>query len=118
MNGLKEKKITNIYAGRTLSKIMKKMDANKNSIVSIKYPVSNTQTVEIRKNKDVFSIKETILNLKKEEVVLSNSINNNLYSAAISAGIEPNIIIEFARIYGFEIDFKEILEKETCLKSL
>ncbi len=111
VNGLKEKKLTNIYAGRTLSIIMKKVDANKNSIVSIKYPVSNTQTVEIRKNKDIFSIKENILNLKKEEVVFSNSINNNLYSAAISAGIEPNIIIEFARIYGFEIDFQRDIRK-------
>ncbi len=111
VNGLKEKKLTNIYAGRTLSIIMKKMDANKNSIVSIKYPVSNTQTVEIRKTKDIFSIKENILNLKKEEVVFSNSINNNLYSAAISAGIEPNIIIEFARIYGFEIDFQRDIRK-------
>ena len=111
VNGLKEKKLTNIYAGRTLSIIMKKMDANKNSIVSIKYPVSNTQTVEIRKTKDIFSIKENILNLKKEEVVFSNSIDNNLYSAAISAGIEPNIIIEFARIYGFEIDFQRDIRK-------
>ena len=46
-----------------------------------------------------------------EEVVLKNSIDNNLYSAAINAGIEPNIIIEFARIYGFEIDFQRDIRK-------
>ncbi len=40
-----------------------------------------------------------------------NNINNNLYSAAIEAGIEPNIIIEFARIYGFEIDFQRDIRK-------
>ena len=40
-----------------------------------------------------------------------NLINNNLYSAAIEAGIEPNIIIEFARIYGFEIDFQRDIRK-------
>ena len=34
-----------------------------------------------------------------------------MYSAAVEAGIEPNIIIEFARIYGFEIDFQRDLRK-------
>ena len=38
-------------------------------------------------------------------------MNNNLYSAATEAGIEPNIIIEFARIYGFEIDFQRDIRK-------
>ncbi len=109
--GLKEKKLTNIYAGRTLSIVIKKFDGEKNSIVSLTYPVSNTQTVEIRKNKDFFDIRENILNLNKKEVVISNSINNNLYSAAIDAGIEPNIIIEFARIYGFEVDFQRDIRK-------
>ena len=34
-----------------------------------------------------------------------------MYSAAVDVGIEPNIIIEFARIYGFEIDFQRDLRK-------
>ena len=49
--------------------------------------------------------------INKKEVVIKNTINNNLYSAAIEAGIEPNIIIEFARIYGFEIDFQRDIRK-------
>ena len=44
-------------------------------------------------------------------MLLKIPLNNNLYSAAIEAGIEPNIIIEFARIYGFEIDFQRDIRK-------
>ena len=81
------------------------------------YPINNTLSVEIRKNKkDVIEIKENILKLNKKEIVVKNTINNNLYSSATEVGIEPNIIIEFARIYGFEIDFQRDIRKEMCLK--
>ncbi len=105
-NGLKEKKLTNIYAGRELYIVLKKKEGKKNSLVNIFYPINNTLSVEIRKNKDIIEINENIIKLNRKEVVLKNSIDNNLYSSAINAGIEPNIIIEFARIYGFEIDFQ------------
>ncbi len=111
IEGLKLKKLTNIYAGRELNIILKKLDDKTNSIVNILYPINNTLSVEIRKNKNIIEIKENILKLNKKEVVLKNTINNNLYSAAIEAKIEPNIIIEFARIYGFEIDFQRDIRK-------
>ena len=44
-------------------------------------------------------------------MVVSNKIEKNLYSSATSKGIEPNIIIEFARIYGFEVDFQRDIRK-------
>ena len=108
---LKKKKLTNIYAGRDLSIVLKKLDNGSHSILSVMYPINNTLSVEIRKNKDLIEIKENILKLNKKEAVVKNTINNNLYSAAIEAGIEPNIIIEFARIYGFEIDFQRDIRK-------
>ena len=110
---LKKRKLSNIFAGREISIVIKKGEKNKegNSVVNILFPVSNTLSVEIRKNKDVFSIKENIIKLYKKEVVVKNTIKNNLYSAAIDSDIEPNIIIEFARIYGFEIDFQRDIRK-------
>jgi murein DD-endopeptidase MepM/ murein hydrolase activator NlpD len=104
---LKERKLSNIYTGRELSIVIKQNEnLEKTTLISILYPVSNTLSIEIRKNKKDFIIKENILQLYKKEVVVENEIKNNLYSAAINVGIEPNIIIEFARIYGFEIDFQ------------
>ena len=111
IEGLKKRKLTNIYAGRELNIVLKKINENENSIINILYPINNTLRVEIRKKKELFEIKENILRLNRKEVVIKNTINNNLYSAAIKGGIEPNIIIEFARIYGFEIDFQRDIRK-------
>ena len=111
IEGLKKKKLTNIYAGRELNIVLKKINKSENTIINILYPINNTLSVEIRKKKELFEIKENILKLNRKEVVIKNTINNNLYSAAIEGGIEPNIIIEFARIYGFEIDFQRDIRK-------
>jgi murein DD-endopeptidase MepM/ murein hydrolase activator NlpD len=75
------------------------------------YPVNNTSSIEIRKTQNNFIVKENILQLYKKEVVVKNIIKNNLYSSAINAGVEPNIIVEFARIYGFEVDFQRDIRK-------
>ena len=110
-NNLKQKKLTNIYAGRTLSIILKKLNDGSNTVVNLVYPINNTLSIEIRKNKDNFIVKENILKLYKKEVVIKNEIKSSLYSAAIKSKIEPNIIVEFARIFGFEVDFQRDIRK-------
>ena len=108
---LKQKKLANIYSGRKLSLILKKLEDGTNSIVNFVYPINNTTSVEIRKSQDKFLVKENILQLYKKEVVVKNIIKNNLYSSAVDSGIEPNIIIEFARIFGFEVDFQRDIRR-------
>ena len=108
---LKVKKLSNIYSGRKITIVVKKTEKNLNSIVNILYPVSNTLSVEVRKSDNDFQITENIIKLYKKEVVVKNIIRDNLYSSAVKIGIEPNIIIEFARIYGFEIDFQRDIRK-------
>ena len=108
---LKEKKLSNIYSGRKLSLIYKKLQNNTNTVVNLVYPVNNTSSIEIRKSQNNFIVKENILQLYKKEVVVKNVIKNNLYSSAVAVGVEPNIIIEFARIYGFEVDFQRDIRK-------
>jgi murein DD-endopeptidase MepM/ murein hydrolase activator NlpD len=108
---LKEKKLSNIYSGRKLSLIYKKLKKNSNTVISLTFPINNTKSIEIRKIKDYFLVKENILQLYKKEVVVKKIIKNNLYSSAVEAGVEPNIIVEFARIYGFEVDFQRDIRK-------
>ena len=115
---LKEKKLTNIYSGRKLSLILKKLDDKSNSLVNFVYPINNTTSVEIRKSQNNFEVIENILQLYKEEVVIKNTIKNNLYSSAVNSGIEPNIIIEFARIFGFEVDFQRDIRQEDWFEIL
>ncbi|MDC0529780.1 peptidoglycan DD-metalloendopeptidase family protein [Pelagibacteraceae bacterium] len=108
---LKEKKLSNIYSGRKLYLIYKKLENNSNTVINLIYPISNTKSVEIRKTKKKFLVTENVLQLYKKEVVVRNIITNNLYSSAIAVGVEPNIIVEFARIYGFEVDFQRDIRK-------
>ena len=108
---LKQKKQTNIYSGRELTLIFKKQSNGANTLINLLYPINNTSSIEVRKNKEDFFVRENILQLYKKEVVVKSIIKNNLYSSAISAGIEPNIIVEFARIFGFEVDFQRDIRK-------
>jgi len=103
---LKEKKLANIYSGRKLSIVLKKLEDGSKTIVNFLYPINNTTSIEVRKVQDNFTVTENILKLYKKEVVVKKVISNNLYSSAVSSGVEPNIIVEFARIFGFEVDFQ------------
>jgi len=110
-NSLKQKKLTNIYAGRKLSLVLKKLDDGSNTVVNLVYPINNTLSIEIRKSQNNFIVKKNILKLYKKEVAVRNKIKSSLYNAAIESNIEPNIIVEFARIFGFEVDFQRDIRK-------
>ena len=100
-----KKKLSNIFA-KTKIEIVIKNEFGINKVVSLFYPINEIKSVEIKRNKDQFIINENILQLTKKYIVASNTIKNNLYSSAIEANIEPNIIVEFANIFGFEVDFQ------------
>ncbi len=108
---IKKAKLSNIYSGRELSMVLKKLPDGSNTLVNLNFPINNTSSIEIRKSEDTFIIKENILQLYKKEIVVKNSITNNLYSSAMKANIEPNIIVEFARVFGFEVDFQRDIRK-------
>ncbi len=40
-----------------------------------------------------------------------NFIKNSLYKSAIDKKIDPNIIVQFAQIYGFQVDFQRDIRK-------
>ena len=106
---IKKKKLSNIFI-KTEIKIVTKEDSGLNKIISLFYPINEITTVEIKRNKDEFTINKNILKLNKKEIVLSNTIKSSLYSSAIESGIEPNIIIEFANMFGFEVDFQRDIQ--------
>ncbi len=61
-------------------------------------------TKNISKNR--FDTKKIKKDFKKNLVYKETIITNSLYNSAIDLGIKPNIIIEFARLYGFQVDFQ------------
>ena len=58
-----------------------------------------------------FISKKIKKNFKKKLVYKETIITNSLYNSAVNLGIKPNIIIEFARLYGFQVDFQRDIWK-------
>ena len=96
-------------------KISFKVD-RKNPIKILEFSVqtSKTKTINFYRNTaiDDFEYKEIEKNLKQIIVFKEAEIINSLYSSAIDIGIQPNVIIDFARIYGFQVDFQRDIWKD------
>ena len=109
---IKKQKLSNISPGQKIQFILKKSSNGKDlEIFKINYPISKTTFIRIDKRKDGINITKNITQLFKKNVVVEGRISNNLYSSATLSGMEPSIIIEFARIFGFEVDFQRDIRK-------
>ncbi len=109
---IKKMKLSNIIPSQKMKFVLKKTKDNKNmEIISMNYPISKTTFVSIDKSKNKLEVSKNVTELFKRDVVVTGNISNNLYSSAIKVGMEPNIIVEFARIFGFEVDFQRDIRK-------
>ena len=63
---LKQQNLSNIYSGRKLTLVIKKNEEGYNNIINLVYPINNTSSIEIRKFKNDFLVKENILQLYKK----------------------------------------------------
>ncbi len=93
------------------------LSANKNTIVKFSVPITKSTTIAITKDEDNKIVSNKIITkLYKRKVLSENIISNNLYSSAVEVNINPDTIIEFARIFGFEIDFQRDIRKSDYFK--
>ena len=76
-------------------------------------PISKSRKLEIFKDikKNTFAKRDIITNLEKKIVLKEGVIKSSLYKSATQEGISPNIIVEFARLYGFQVDFQRDIRK-------
>ena len=96
----------------------KKLDVG-NSIAKFTLPLGKSSIVEISKDENNnFISKKIITKLYKKKVLADNIIKKNLYTSALEAKLNPDTIIEFARIFGFEIDFQRDIRKNDYFKIL
>ena len=83
------------------------LDQSNNKIIEFTFQVSQTEKIYLRKNSDnKFNHETVILKLDKKMIYKENIILQSLYKSAVEKKIPANIIIEFARIYGFQVDFQ------------
>jgi len=88
--------------------------SNNKKITSFLFPISRTKKIQLIRNLDtnIFEKKIIITNLNKKIVFKEGKITQSLYKTAIDLNVKPNIIIEFARIYGFQVDFQRDIRKD------
>ena len=95
-------------------KIYFKIDnKNEKKIINFTVEIDQKKNISFERSKtdNVFISKIIEKNLIKNTVFKEGIINNSLYSDAIKIGIKPNTIIEFARLYGFQVDFQRDIWK-------
>ena len=108
------KKKINLNKLNTKQSIQFSLDKTNNKISEFTFQISNTKKIYLKRNIDNNKFIQKILsiNLDKQIIYKENIILQSLYKAATDQNIPPNTIIEFARIYGFQVDFQRDIRKE------
>ncbi|MDC0853515.1 peptidoglycan DD-metalloendopeptidase family protein, partial [Candidatus Pelagibacter sp.] len=104
----------NINKLSTSQKIQIILDQTNNKIKEFIFQISNTEKIYLSKESNESKFNERVLTIKldKEIIYKENIILQSLYKAATDQNIPPNTIIEFARVYGFQVDFQRDIRKE------
>ena len=103
--------LNNLKTNLNIKFIIDQSDNKK--ITSFLFPVSRTKKIQLNRNltTDLLVKKIIITNLNKKIIFKEGKISQSLYKTAVDLSVQPNIIIEFARIYGFQVDFQRDIRK-------
>ena len=111
-NALKKK--VNLNKLNTKQIIEFSLDKTNNQINEFTFQISNKQKIFLVRDNSSNTFNDEIISIKlnKKIVYKENLILQSLYKAATDEKIPANIIIEFARIYGFQVDFQRDIRKQ------
>ena len=107
-------KKVNLNKLKTNQKIYLTIDQSKNTIKEFIFQISNKERIILTKDLEnkIFNQRVILTKLKKQVKYSENIILQSLYKAASEKKIPANIIIEFARVYGFQVDFQRDIRKK------
>ena len=106
----------NLNRLNTDHKIRFTLDQSNNIIKDFTFKISNKEKIYLKRNinNNQFNKRILVTKLKKNTIYKENAIMQSLYKSASDQGIPANIIIEFARVYGFQVDFqRDIRRRDT-----
>ena len=111
-NSLKKK--INLNQLNTKQIIKFSLDKTNNKIEEFSFQVSNTQKINLKRNIESDNFNEQIILIKLDKKIIYNEniILQSLYKSASDRNIPANVIIDFAGIYGFQIDFQRDVRKQ------
>ena len=90
------------------------IDQSTDKVVKFNFPLSKTKRIELVKSSinNKFEQQLVVTKLIKKIVYAEDVIEQSLYKAAINNEVPSNIIIDFASIYGFQVDFQRDIKKK------
>jgi len=106
-------KKVNLNKLNTTQKIRFILDQSNNEIKEFTFQISNTEKIFLIKNTETnkFNQKLLLTKLKKDIIYKENKILQSLYKSAVDRKIPIGVIVEFARVYGFQVDFQRDIRK-------
>ena len=104
----------NLNRLNTNQKIYFTIDQSNNSVKNFVFQISNKERVVLIRDSESNNFDQEIVltKLNKEIVYKENIILQSLYKSATEKKIPAGAIIEFARIYGFQVDFQRDIRKQ------
>ena len=104
----------NLNKLKTNQKIYLTIDQSENTIKEFIFQISNKERVILTQDLEnkIFNQRVILTKLKKQVKYSENVILQSLYKAASEKKIPASIIIEFARVYGFQVDFQRDIRKK------
>ena len=107
-------KKTNLNKLSTGQKIKFTIDQTNNLVKEFIFQISNTEKIYLTRNIELESFDEEIFITKLKKIILykENIILQSLYRSAIEEKIPVSTIVEFARVYGFQVDFQRDIRKQ------
>ena len=118
INEIKKKLIKKVNLNKlnTNQKIEFTIDQKNNVIREFIFKLSKTEKIYLTRDTETKEFNQKILltRLSKNIVYKENVILDSLYRSATQKKVPASIIVEFARIYGFQVDFqRDIRKKDT-----
>ena len=107
-------KKVNLNKLNTNQKIQFTIDQSNNLIKNFIFKLSNTEKIYLTRNIKNYQFEQKILltKLNKEVIYSENIILQSLYRSALNQNVPTGIIIDFAGIYGFQVDFQRDIRKK------
>ena len=102
----------------TSYKISFVLDQANNLVKEFTFQISNKEKIYLKRDikNNEFSERIVVTKLKKEILYKENIILQSLYRAASKENIPASIIVEFASIYGFQVDFQRDIRKRDAFQ--
>ena len=116
IQNLKKKLIKKININKlnTSQKFYLTIDQSNNKIKDFIFKISNKERILLTRNeeKDDFNQEIVLTKLDRKIVYQENIILQSLFKSATDKKIPANTIVDFARIYGFQVDFQRDIRKQ------